>query len=235
MKSLKAILPLFLAAWCACAAAQTVQRYEIRVNDFTELKVTDGINVDYRQSADSAGLAVFTSPSDKASLLLFSPKKQKLEVQLALDGTGVTGLPTVTVYSSALAKVENAGDSLVRVIGAVSAPERFKARLIGNGRLSIHSVKAPEVNATIMTGRGTLVIAGSCDKASLSVTGTGTIQADGLRAASVACKIIGTGTIGCAPVASLSVHGMGSGTVYYTGSPASIAAKGLGIKTKPLQ
>ena len=51
------------------ASAAEVRTYEINVGEFTELKVTNGIRVDYRVSEDSCGYAVFNASSDLPSWL----------------------------------------------------------------------------------------------------------------------------------------------------------------------
>lgn len=193
------LIPIILATAAVAAYAAEPTRYELDVKDFTELKVTDGINVDYRCNPDSAGKAVFNTSPELASAIYFVPGKSKLEIQLATKENGkYDGLPTVTVYSNFLSKVENSGDSLVRVVSIAPGP-KFKARVIGNGHLLVRNVKANQVDASIDTGNGTITIYGSADQAKLSTTGKGNIQADGLTANSVKCSLWGTGSIGCSP------------------------------------
>ena len=51
------------------------------------------------------------------------------------------------------------------------------------------------------------------------MVGTGTIQADELKADRVNCKIMGGGNIGCWATESLDVRGIGSTRIYYKGKP----------------
>lgn len=222
------LLPLSLKA---DGAGSHVQRYELKVNDFEELNVVDGLNVEYRCSSDSAGLVTFVSTSDMASMLMFTPKKNKLKIQINTPASDepIIGLPTVVVYSSLLKKVENSGDSLVRVISPF-APDKFKAKVIGNGLISVHGITSPDVSLSVITGKGQIVASGKCDLLSCSLTGTGTIQADRLEAVEASCKIVGTGTIGCYATGRVAIFGMGTGKVYYTGNPAKLDCKSLGIK-----
>ncbi len=70
------LIPIILAtAATAAIAAYAAEptRYELDVKDFTELKVTDGINVDYRCNPDSAGKAVFNTSPELASAIYFVP------------------------------------------------------------------------------------------------------------------------------------------------------------------
>ena len=231
MKILSSIL---LLVCCISATAANLVKYELKVNEFHELKVVDGINVVYSCNPDSAGLAVFTCPSDEAAAFIFNNPKGKgvLSMQLSTESIGRKNMPVVYVYSTFLTKVENSGDSLVKVLNVAKGP-KFSAQLIGNGRLVVKDVKATEVNAGISTGNGTLVIAGECELAKIKLVGTGVIQADELKADEVSVKASGTGSVGVWPLESLSVSGVGSTKVYYKGEP-KIKNRTLGIKTLPL-
>ncbi len=231
-KTLLALIPLSLSAVSANAAG--LSRYELEVKDFSELKVIEGINVDYKSDPDSAGRAVFTATAEQAQLLMFTNKKECLEVQLATTGAGAKDLPTVTVYSNYLTKVENTGDSTVRILNIGAGP-KFKARLVGNGRLIVRDIKATQVEGSIETGNGQMVIYGKCQTAKLSSTGTGSIQADDLEATDVSIKSWGTGSIGCnVNSGNLSIVGAGSGKVYYKGKPSSIKNRSVGVKAVAL-
>lgn len=221
----------FITCICSASEAQdAIQTYSLNVRDFTELKVTDGINVDYYCNPDSAGIVTFDADPALSSAIIFEPKNGKLTIMLANREETLTGLPTVRVYSRYLSAVENDGDSLVRVMNVTPGP-KFKARLVGNGRISVRDVDTNELSANLATGNGSIVVTGRADIAKLYLTGTGSITADGLEARDVRCRISGTGTIGCAPSELLSIKGVGSGTVYYTGQP-EVKNKSLGIKSE---
>ncbi|MDE5839005.1 MAG: DUF2807 domain-containing protein [Paramuribaculum sp.] len=213
--------------------SQEITRYELDVKDFVELKVTDGINVDYVCNPDSAGKAVFYSSSEMASQIMFKPGPTKLEILLAPKEERINReLPTVTVYSKYLSFVENSGDSLVRILSVAPGP-KFKARVIGNGRISVRNVDANTVEGALDTGKGYITIFGTCTEAKLNCTGTGHIQADGLVAQNVNCRLAGTGTIGCNAVKTLNIMGIGSGTVFYKGDP-QIKKRAMGVKVEPI-
>lgn len=227
---MKRFLPLIvlLSAFLGLHAADLV-KYELKVSEFHELKVVDGINVVYSCNPDSAGLAVFTCPSSQASAFIFNNKKGKLSMQLSTESVGSSNLPVIHVYSTYLTKVENSGDSLVKVVDIAEGP-KFSAKLIGNGRLVVKNVKATEVNGAISTGNGTLVLSGKCEHAGIGFMGTGVIQADELEAGTVSVKASGTGSIGVWAVKSLSVMGAGSTKVYFKGTP-EVKNRSVGIKT----
>lgn len=229
----KAFLSLFLLLGFLGAQAADLVKYELKVAEFHELKVVDGINVVYSCNPDSAGLAVFTCPSSQASAFIFNNKKGKLSMQLSTESVGTANLPTVTVYSTYLIKAENSGDSLLKVMNIAEGP-KFSAKLIGNGRLVVKNIKATEINGAISTGNGTLVLSGKCGHANISFMGTGVIQADELEAETVSVKASGTGSIGVWPVKSLSVMGAGSTKVYYKGTP-EVKNRSVGIKVSAIQ
>ena len=219
-----------LAASGSGAMAADQIRYVMDVADFTELKVVNGVNVDYVLNPDSVGKAVFYATKTQASMIMLTNKKGKLVVELSEDATR-TDLPTVRVYSRFLTKVENSSDSLVRVV-SMAPTARFQARLIGNGRLVVREACANEGEGAISTGNGTLVLGGECQDASLSLVGTGAIQADGLKAVNVKCRNTGTGTIGCWAEKLLNISGAGSGKIYYKGTPELKKSMALGVKVE---
>lgn len=216
------------------ASAQT-KDYTLTPGDFNELKVTGGINVDYRQSTDSAGYVCFTAADRVASIVTVSVKKGRMRVEVIAreDEPIPTQLPTVTVYSTSLLKVENEGDSTVRVLSSVPVPA-FTARLMGNGALIVRDIKATSVDCSLLSGHGRIVAYGSCTDARFNLLGTGIIQADGLKAVNATCFASGTGDIGV-NADNLKVRGVGSGTIFYTGKPQITKQFSAGVKVLPIE
>lgn len=209
---------------------QSTQRYELKVNDFKELRVDNHIPVDYYCNPDSAGYAVFTATDAQSGWVLFDNNgRGKLSVQTDTDYPAGEKMPRIRVYSSSLEKVVNSGDSLVKVYN-LPAADKFKAVLIGNGRLSVPGVEASTVEASIHSGNGQLTIEGRCTEAKLHLVGTGTILADRLEAVKVKATVVGTGHIGCSPSEAITVMGAGSGSVLYKQAPPTIKSRGVGIK-----
>lgn len=217
-----------------CLSAEEPADYKLEVMDFTELKVTDNINVDYHCSADSAGWAYFTCDPSISSMLLFSNNKSCLHIQTATDGAIVTGLPTIHVYSSSLAKAENASDSTMRILSDVPV-KSFSGKVIGNGTLIVNNVEASVFEASIATGKGHIVL-NNCksQRAKLSNVGTGPIEAGGLVSKDVKAILFGTGDVDCTVNGTLSVYGAGSGKVYYGGNPEKVSNRSLGVKAFPV-
>ena len=215
-----------------------VHRYEVLVGDFSKLKITNDLNVEYVLNPDSAGIAVFHTTRDKVNSILFSNKKSRLVIEVSTeDANKPSNLPVVRVYSSSIEELENDADSTLRVINVVQPGKKVKLRLSDNGKIISRGIVAEEIEAAIVTGRGLVLVDGKCTKANLRCTGTGEIQADELEAVDVSCMILGTGTIGCWPNGGkLTIKGSGTGKVYFKGEPSEIKSHQLGkIKAIPLR
>ena len=219
-------ITLFIALLSAQSiSAQALTHYEFKVGEFSELSVTDGVNVDYRCSADSAGMIVFDCPSNLVTALIFNgggEKGKNLKVQVASDALETVGLPTVRVYSKYLNKVTNTGDSTVRVLSLAPCP-KFNAKLEGNGRLVVKGIECTELSAAAQMGNGTLILKGKADKASIKSAGSCNIEADELEAREVSVRAWMKGTVGVWAVDKLSVSGTGTTKIYYKGSPKEIS------------
>lgn len=232
MKFLPVIAALLLPAAALAAGPLT-----LRTHDFMELRVRGPLNVDYVNSPDSAGLIEISGPvEEQLSWVEADGSGRKLTLALQVPADVVTtprNLPRVRVYSSYLTKIDNEGDSTVRVISPASVA-RFSARIIGNGRISVRNLRAGEVDGSILSGHGVLAMDGRCTKSALKLTGTGVIQADNLRSTDAAVWCTGTGSIGVWATKNLSIKGAGSGTVYVLGSP-EIKQHTVGVKVQPIE
>lgn len=225
----KASLLLIAAAYALSAHAQD-KDYSLRLADFNELQVVDGINVDYRNDSDSAGIVTFTCDPALAELIMFESSSKRLKIQLSFDDRPVPAhLPTLKVSSSSLTKIENSGDSTVTV--TLDGPQpSFKARVVGNGTIVATGIYTNSADGRISTGHGHLVMRGRAGRLKLSNVGTGPIEAGALEAKDVKCWAVGTGSIDCNVSESLVIFGAGSGKVYYTGSPAKVSNRTIGVK-----
>ncbi len=206
--------------------------YKLNVQDFVELVVDNDLNVDYTCSADSAGWAVFTCSPAKASLIMFNNNKSCLRIQVDSESKDIDNMPLIKVYSSALTKVVNSGDSLVRVINPAPVTQ-FKAHLIGNGHLDISGLKTSNLDAGVTTGKGLITVKGRSQKAKLHNVGTGMIDATGLASNQLKCIVMG-GFIECNAGDNLTISGAG-GKVVYHGTPSKLSNRSLGVKTEAVE
>ena len=212
---------LFATAMLGISASVSLlnaETYRIHVGEFNELIIDDNVNVVYSELADSVGYVVFDIAPEKASYIMTECTKGKLKVLLDPDAANLETVPTVYAYSSYLSKAKNSKDSTL-FIRSVRPGAKIDIELQGNGKIVAHGLDAVTINLKLITGNGTVVASGRCDNLNIDNIGTGTIQADEVIAKEAKCRLMGTGTIGCSPQKKLRLQGLGSGKVYYTGSP----------------
>ncbi len=213
------LLALVSAVCCGPARADSeVCDYELKTGSFSKLRVVNNVNVVYTASLDSAGLAVFRAPKEMADFFIVSNNNGTLKVETLPQMKVMRGLPTLYVYSEFLSDAQNDSDSTLYIRSVKPCP-RFKAELIGNGRLIVDNLRATDVECFLNTGNGTISVNGECSNAKFKMVGTGLIQADELMSENVKCTILGGGTIGCWPRFGLNVKGIGSTKIYYKGHP----------------
>ena len=214
----KIFLTLTLVLGALASFALEPQRYVLDVKDFAELKIIDGINVEWKCNADSAGVIVYTTTPDKASLIMAENNKNVLKLQLASTDFPVLDLPKLTVYSRFLSKAENSGDSTL-VIQTPPPSAEIELRVVGNGTIIANGLHATTVGAKIDTGRGQIVADGVAQWVKLRNVGSGTIEAGKLKAENGSITISGTGSIDCWVTGELTVKGLATGKVYCKGHP----------------
>lgn len=192
--------------------------YRLDVGRFDKVKITDNVNVVYRSDPDSTGMAVFTGEEEFANAFIFSNNKGKLHIQVNTEDVNNPKLPILYVYSDYITEIENSSEFTATVENTIAVPT-FTAKQIGNGKIVSTNLKAGKVNANLATGKGTIVLTGKADNATLKMVGTGVIQADELETFEVKCSILGTGEIFCWPVKKLDVRGIGTTKIFYKGEP----------------
>lgn len=227
MKTFFAAFMALCASIAVCAQAAG-NSYRLDVGDFDEIKVVNGVNVVYKQSADSAGIVLFSGKKETVSVVTFHNKNGRLQVEAVFDDEPIDGVPTVTVYSTFLNKVVNWGDSTIVVEKVALCPE-FSAKIIGNGEIIINNLEAMKVSASVDAGSGHILMRGNAKLAKFGLMSAGTIEAGEFEAATVSCNMCGIGTIDCLATELLSVKGV-SGKVFYRGYPREIKNKSLGLK-----
>ncbi len=211
---------LFGLSFIAVNAQTTTQKME--VGEFMKINIDGPLNVDYVYCPDSAGIAFVTGMPDRIAWVEARVKGDELRLKLqqpdSLKYMPAGPKPSVKVYSSFLTAVVNNGDSTVRVLSTVNVP-KFSAKVVGNGRISIHDIQANEVTLTQAIGHGALRVAGKCKDLSINLLGNGTVEAEALESTKCSIKYGGKGNIGVWANEKISVVGIGSGTVYFLGSP----------------
>ncbi|MDE7427122.1 MAG: DUF2807 domain-containing protein [Muribaculaceae bacterium] len=225
------VICCFISAIALCAGMICrADDYSINVGDFSKLKLVGKVNVTYTPSATEHGVVKFTCDKEVASKIMCQNTKNTLRIEVdVLTLPQGCKLPDLTVYSSNLEYAENSSDSTLTVTGIIPG-SRFQGKLIGNGTMILNNIDTYRLDASISTGCGHMIINGKATKAKLTNVGTGPFEANGLSVEEATCWIIGTGPIDCHVLNTLKIYGAGSGTVYYTGSPAKIINRTLGVK-----
>lgn len=216
------------------ALGQEVNNYNLDIIDFTELKVNNSIDVIYNCSDDTIGKIEFTCTPELSKYILFTTNKNSLSIQTTDDYDHTFHLPVLHVSSSKLEKVQNGADSTI-TIESNTPVKSFKAIVIGNGLIKIKEIETNTVDLSVITGNGQIFASkGNAFKAKYSNVGTGTIQAGGIKASQVRVAISGTGSVDCDATEKLTVYGMGSGYVYYSGNPLKVSNRSIGVKAYPI-
>lgn len=218
---------VLIFAWTASALCAQTDRYVTNVKDFTEITVAGNINVVYRNSIDSAGIAIYECEKATASALTFSNNKNKIKLQVLSD-TPIKEVPTVYIYSTSLNKAENWGDSTISILKNAPTSE-FQAKVIGNGNIDVRDIHATDVKASVKAGAGRISLQGNAQKTTFTIMSSGIIEGAELKAADVKCMMWGTGSIYCNASTDLKIYGMGSGDVYYKGEPNHIKNRAVGV------
>lgn len=201
------------------SSAPKREKVVISVGEFTNLKVQDNVNVIYSCNPDSAGMVSYYSNKDAEKPFIFTRSGKTLKVQVTTNDVGMPDLPVVYVYSALLEKVENYSDFEV-IVNNPSHCSEFCASLIGNGTLTINGIQTGNLLVKLTAGRGRINISGNAGNARFRLSGTGIINADKMKATDIVCIIIGGGEIYCNPLRQLTLRGLGSTKVYYSGNPA---------------
>lgn len=225
---MKKIITLILILAAALPACAQKKKYELNIGDFSELTVADNLRVTYRCVPDSAGMAVLRVEPVRVPALVFENNKSKLKI---LNDSQVPDsvFGEIVVYSHALTNVTNWGSELV-VVDSIAPIARFKARVVGNGKITARHIHTSHMDAAVQAGHGRIYLNGTTTSASYQLLSTGSIEAGDMRAAQVKCRMYGTGSIDCWATDALNVAGLSSGTVYYRGEPANVKNRSVGVK-----
>lgn len=222
----KSILLLSVLTAAITANAET---YKIPVGEFNELVVNDKLEVFYSANPDSVGFVVFDTKPEYASYIMTDSNKGKLRIQLDQAAIGLPDLPKIYVYSTFLSKAENWRDGNL-YIQDIKPSSKITVANQGNGKIIANGLDAVSIVLKAQSGKGSIIASGKCRSLEIANVGSGTVEADGIAADEVDCRLMGTGTIGCAPAKKLKISGLGTGKVYYKGNPQINKSKLSNIK-----
>ena len=104
------------------------------------------------------------------------------------------------------------------LVARITAPRLTAVGLTGSGDTTVHGLQADDLTLSL-TGSGTLRADGTAHQVGVELTGSGTFALDGLAAERVRVTVSGSGDVAVAASKSLDVQITGSGDVTYHGDP----------------
>jgi hypothetical protein len=165
------------------------------------------------------------------------PPFTSLELAGATDVTihlGTAQHVTVRADSNLLANVTTqvrGGGLVVDTVGSfrttnpmsvdVTVPSLDGVTLSGTGNVAVYDVHAATF-AVALSGSGRVTASGSVDRLGVTVAGAGDASLTGIAASDVGALVTGTGTIEVDASRTLAARISGAGTIFYSGSPASV-------------
>ncbi len=230
-KVMKIRILMIIAALAGCLH-MNAEEFKLNVGQFSKVSVDDNVNVVYVGADGSPSRVVYEGDNKYKKAFIITQNGEKLRIQVETIFVDDPELPTLYLYSDFLESASLSAESTL-TIKSVAPSSEFNMSIMGNGAIVADNIRATKVSAAIKSGNGTITVSGNCQQANFTMIGNGTIQADRLEATNVDCKMLGNGSIGCWPVNTLNVKGIGKTKIYYKGSP-EIKKKGGG-KLFPLE
>lgn len=231
----QATLTLLLTLCALLTAVAQNREKNIKLGRFDQIQVLNNLTVEYTYDPNSEGEAYFDASNPNASQIMFDVNaKGQLTVQLDADAPKGE-LPVVHLSSNTLTSATNSGLGTLRLLRVPEVPY-LRVHLSDNGKVELSQCKVDHLELSIITGRGVIEARGDVVRLTINNLGTGSIEALGVKASDIKCKIFGTGSIRVnGNDANLTVRGLGSGKVYYDGTPANVKVRGIGkVKAIPL-
>ena len=164
---------------------------------------------------------------DKLNVYVETPTVSSLEI----SGSGNMTLESAVNAEDLDIKLSGSGN--IQTADGLIA-KKINVELGGSGDIKMGATTATELTADIF-GSGNFDIKGTGEKAKLSITGSGDIDAYDFITKSTEAQTTGSGNIHCHATESLDAQIMGSGDIRYAGNPPSVKSKALGsgnIETK---
>lgn len=202
------------------------REFTLPLGQFNKVSVDDNVNVVYVGASGTPSRVTYEGDSKYSKAFIITQNGEKIKIQVETPFVGDPELPTLYVYSDFLMHASISSESTLTIQSAAPASE-ICLSLMGNGAIAANDLRATKIIASVKSGNGSITVSGHCEQANFTMIGSGTIQCDRLEAANVSCKILGGGSIGCWPVNTLKVRGIGSTKIYYKGTP-EINKKGGG-------
>lgn len=104
---------------------------------------------------------------------------------------------------------------------SIVVPSLQNVVLSGSGNMRVTGVNGPALGIE-MPGSGNITVAGTTDRATITMAGSGNILCSDLKAHSATVMLTGSGTVKVYADKSLNANISGSGAIRYSGSPSQL-------------
>ena len=196
----------------------------------TETRSLDLVAVTGVDLAGSLDVVVKVDPAAAPSLTVTAESRLMPQIVTEVNGN-VLGVSTrgsfrtrrpmrVSVTLPAISRANLNGSGNFDVKGACKA-DSFDAGLAGSGNLKIIDLQAGTLDADLR-GSGNLTVAGTANRASVTVAGSGDVAADKLAAGDVTVRLSGSGDVAVRANGNADLSVSGSGDIVCAGGPRSV-------------
>lgn len=222
------ILPLAFVALLATPAAAAERRYS--VTDFDRIQVEGPFWVTLTTGKGASAIA----SGDPQAIERVSVEVQSRLLKIRPNRSAWGGYPgedagavSLTVTTPALRGATLIGSGTLNIDKAKAM--KFDAALSGSGRIGIGSVEADMLNLGLVGG-GTLALGGTAKSVRATISGSGDLEATGLRSEDAEISADTSGRIALTVRRAAKVTTTGAGEVTIGGTPAcTVANRGVGI------
>ena len=188
----------------------------LRVSGPFEVRVTTGASPRGHVEGDPRALERLEVDVEGGTLTLRMGNGGWGERAATADGQRALAPPVITLSTPALVAASVQGGGQVTV--GRMAGDRIDLAVNGGGALSVADAATQQLTATLI-GNGRMTLAGKAQRARLTATGAGTIDAAALAADDLLVLHDGTGEVGAAARYTAQVTSSGLGRVSVAGRP----------------
>uniref|UniRef100_UPI0039C1BC7D head GIN domain-containing protein n=1 Tax=Bacteroides nordii TaxID=291645 RepID=UPI0039C1BC7D len=154
--------------------------------------------------------------------VVLNNKVKSDRLSLTLKGSGDINAGEIVCTNAFSATLQGSGD--ISVKSSINAGN-VDLNLSGSGDLDFVGIQGETVKAELQ-GSGDLKVAGTAQRAVLSLRNSGDLNAKDLKAVDVDASVDGSGSISCYVSGTLKCNISGSGDIGYKGSPVNIQSNG---------
>ena len=210
------ILTLMMLLLVVTAANAQMSQRILQSRTFSELYISGNVNVECRQSTDSAGMIIYSATPPILDKIKCYNEGNRLNI--SLDRTGTLDVTkhmskVIVYYSGALSTISYTGAGRVVAINP-TVGNTVAVLLTGSGNLKVGPIKASHLSCAI-AGSGNLSISGDAvvKNITCTVSGSGAVEMANVKADRTSATVKGPGDFiinGRSEEASFAIKGSGN-------------------------